>query len=156
MASTRLTLPDYRALADFRYHLRRFISFSDQAARAAGVEPHQHQLLLAVKGMPEGVMATMGAIAERLQIRHHSTVELVDRMEGRGLVRRLRSVGDRRQVLVVLTDRGESLLARLAAEHRVEVRSIGPALLRALGALVAKVEHSRAAGAGQGIRVGAR
>ena len=136
MASTRLTLPDYRALADFRYHLRRFISFSDQAARAAGVEPHQHQLLLAVKGMPEGVMATMGAIAERLQIRHHSAVELIDRTAARRLVRRGPGAGDRRQVIVRLTRRGEAVLSRLSLAHRTELRTIGPALLGPLGALV--------------------
>jgi DNA-binding MarR family transcriptional regulator len=126
MPSARISPHDYRALADFRYQLRRFLSFSNEAARAAGLEPRQHQLLLAVKGMPEGVEVTVGTIAERLQIQHHSTVELVDRMENRGLVRRLRSADDRRRVLVSLTARGETLLARLSAVHRAEVRSIAP------------------------------
>ena len=145
MPVARLSLHDYRALADFRYQLRRFLSFSNEAARAAGLEPRQHQLLLAVKGMPEGVEATVGTIAERLQTQHHSTVELVDRMENRGLVRRLRSAGDRRRVLVSLTARGEALLARLSAVHRAEVRSIGPRLLRALEHIVTDVEGSHAA-----------
>lgn len=142
--AARLALADYRALADFRYLLRRFAHFSDQTARAAGLEPRQHQLLLAVKGLPDGATATMGTIAERLQIEHHSTVELVDRMEERRLVRRLRSPADRRQVLVSLTARGETVLARLTAAHRAEVQSIGPRLLRALDAVATTVEYSRA------------
>ena len=145
MSAARLSLHDYRALADFRYQLRRFLSFSNDAARAAGLEPRQHQLLLAVKGMPEGVEATVGTIAERLQTQHHSTVELVDRMEDRGLVRRVRSAGDRRRVLVSLTARGEALLARLSGVHQAEVRSIGPRLLRALEHIVTDVEGSHAA-----------
>ena len=145
MSAARLSLHDYRALADFRYQLRRFLSFSNEAARAAGLEPRQHQLLLAVKGMPESVEATVGTIAERLQTQHHSTVELVDRMEGRGLVRRLRGVGDRRRVLVSLTARGEALLERLSAVNRAEVRSIGPRLLLALAAIITDVEGSNAA-----------
>jgi len=145
MSTTRVSLSDYRALADFRYQLRRFLRFSTQAARAAGLEPQQHQLLLAIKGMPDGVEATVGTLAERLQTRHHSTVELVDRMERRGLVRRLRSAGDRRRVLVSLTARGETLLARLSAVNRAEVRSIGPRLLWALAAIITDVEGSNAA-----------
>src|SRR5262245_36122196 len=113
MPSARLTLRDYRALAEFRYQLRRFLQFSDQEARVAGLEPQQHQLLLAVKGMPPGVPPTIGTLAERLQLQHHSTVELVDRMEDRKLVRRLRSPSDRRCVTVSLTARGDTLLARL-------------------------------------------
>jgi DNA-binding MarR family transcriptional regulator len=145
MPAARLSLSDYRALADFRYQLRRFLRFSTQAARAAGLEPQQHQLLLAIKGMPDGLEATVGTLAERLQIQHHSTVELVDRMEGRGLVRRLRSADDRRRVLVNLTARGETLLARLSAVNRAEVRSIGPRLMRALAAIITDVEGSNAA-----------
>ncbi len=134
--AARPSAPNYRALADFRYQLRRFLSFSNQAARDAGLEPQQHQLLLAVKGMPEDVEATVGTLAERLQVRHHSTVELVDRMEGRGLVRRLRSADDRRRVVVSLTARGETVLARLSAAHRAEMRSIGPRLRGALDAII--------------------
>jgi len=144
MSPARLSVPDYRALADFRYQLRRFLRFSDQAARDAGLEPQQHQLLLAVKGIPDGVEATVGTLAERLQVRHHSAVELVDRMEERGLVRRMRGAADRRQVLVSLTARGEALLGRLSTAHRAEVRSIGPRLLRALGSIIADVEGAHA------------
>jgi len=145
MRLTHLALRDYRALAEFRYQLRRFLHFSDRAVRAAGLEPRQHQLLLAVKGMPEGAPPTIGALAERLRLQHHSTVELVDRMEVRKLVRRLRSTTDRRRVLVGLTARGDLLLARLSAAHRAEVRSIGPHLRRALDAVVTDMEASRAA-----------
>src|SRR5262245_53083839 len=141
MRLSRVHPRDYRALAEFRYQMRRFARFSDQAARAAGIEPQQHQLLLAIKGMPEGVAPTMGALAERLQILHHSAVELVDRMEERGLLRRERAADDRRQVLLALTARGEALLARLSAVHRAEVRSIGPRLLRALYSVVDDVAH---------------
>ena len=74
-------MTDYRALAEFRYQLRRFDRFSERAARAVGLEPQQHQLLLAVKGMPAGVHATIGLLAERLQVQHHTAVELVDRMQ---------------------------------------------------------------------------
>src|SRR5512141_2395478 len=101
---------DYQALAEFRYHIRRFLRFSERAAREAGVEPQQHQLLLAVKGMPDGTQATISELAERLQIQHHSTVELVDRLTTRALVTRKRGDEDRRQVIVQLTAKGEKLL----------------------------------------------
>src|SRR5262245_26877069 len=135
MAALRLTAPDYRALAEFRYQLRRFMSFSEEAARSAGLEPQQHQLLLGVKGLSRGRPATIGALAAWLHLRHHSMVELVDRTEARGLIRRERAEDDRRQVLVRLTPLGESLLSRLALVHRGELRMVGPALLRALRTL---------------------
>src|SRR3989442_8012669 len=100
MRTDRLTVTDYRALAEFRYQLRRFERFSERAARAVGLEPQQHQLLLAVKGMPAGVPATIGLLAERLQVQHHTAVELVDRMQARGLVRRSRAGADRRRGFV--------------------------------------------------------
>ncbi len=123
---------DYRALAEFRYQIRRFLRFSEDAARAAGLEPQQHQLLLAVKGLPEGKEPTIGELADRLQIRHHSVVELIDRLESRGLVRRQRSSEDRRKVRVELTPEGERILESLTVEHRNELEAAGPALLRAL------------------------
>ena len=136
MATERLTPADYRALAEFRCQLRRFLRFSEQAARAAGLESQQHQLLLALKGMPEGMPATIGALAERLQVRHHTTVGLVDRMEARRLVRRSHAGTDRRQVFVRLTSRGERMLPRLSLAHRAELRSMAPSLLRSLDELV--------------------
>jgi DNA-binding MarR family transcriptional regulator len=133
MAILRVTPDEYRALAEFRGTLRRFLGFSAEAARAAGLTPQQHQLLLALHGLPGRAEATIGTLAEQLQIRHHSAVELVDRMEARGLVRRARRAKDRRQVLVRLAPRGRGLLLRLSLAHRAELRSIGPALVRALG-----------------------
>jgi DNA-binding MarR family transcriptional regulator len=75
-----LSLADYQALAEFRYLLRRFLHFSEQEARAAGLEPQQHQMLLAIKGLPADKAASVGELAERLQLQHHSTVELINRM----------------------------------------------------------------------------
>lgn len=126
---------EYRALAAFRYELRRFLHFSEEAARAVGLEPRQHQLLLAVRGMPPDLAPTVGVLAERLQLRHHSTVELIDRSEARGLVRRTASGGDRRQVAVALTTGGKRLLSRLSVAHRAELRLIGTRLRGAFRAL---------------------
>jgi DNA-binding MarR family transcriptional regulator len=126
----------YQTLAEFRYQLRRFLRFSEQAARAAGLEPQQHQLLLAVKGLPEGRKATISALAERLQIAHHSTVELIDRLVERGFIQRCRSEADQRQVLVRLTPQGEEALWNLSLAHRAELRSTGPALVQALTLLL--------------------
>src|SRR2546421_11496176 len=94
---------DYQNLALFRYHIRRFLRFSESAAKKAGIEPQQHQLMMAVKGLPAGEQPTIRYLAERLQIRHNSAVELVDRSEKRGLVRRVEDAKDLRRVLVQLT-----------------------------------------------------
>jgi len=145
VAHDRLTLADYRALADFRYELRRFLQFSEQAARAAGLEPQQHQLLLALRGMPAGVKPTIRVLSERVQTRHHSTVELINRMEARGLVRRDRGEKDRRQVFVRLTPRGDALLRLLSQFHRAELRAVTPRLVRALGVLMREVGDADAA-----------
>ena len=146
MVTRDVTPAEYRALAEFRYALRRFLAFSAAVARAAGLEPQQHQLLLALRGLPGGAEATIGALAARLGIRHHSAVELVDRMAARGLVRRARGASDRRRVLVRLAPRGHGLLRRLTLAHRAELRSIGPALVRALGRLVRAPAPARRAG----------
>lgn len=136
-------LVDYKALAVLRYEIRRFLNFSEQAARAAGLEPQQHQALLAVKGLPKSKSATVGVLAERLQIQPHSAVELIDRLEARGLVRRARSTADRREVLLRPTVQGERLLRELSRSHRAELRSAGPTLLRALKAAVMSADRSR-------------
>jgi DNA-binding MarR family transcriptional regulator len=127
-----LALSDYQALAELRYQVRRFLHFSEQAARETGLEPHQHQLMLALKGLPLGMRPTIGALAERLQIQHHSTVELVDRLSAGGLVRRSRAGEDRRQVLLGLTPKGEKVLRELSMGHKVELSTRGPALVAAL------------------------
>lgn len=132
-----ITNDDLQALAEFRYQIRHFLAFSEQAAREAGIEPRQHQLLLALKGLPDTTQPTIRALADRMQLQHHSTVELVSRLEQRGLIERVRDSGDRRQVLVRMTQEGEEILQRLSATHRAELRSRGPALARALNAIVA-------------------
>lgn len=127
---------DFQALAEFRYQLRRFTRFSEQAVRAVGLEPQQHQLLLAVKGLPNGKIATVGTLADRLQIEHHSAVELINRLAEKGLVERRRDEADMRRVLVSLTDAGEALLHKLSVYHRAELRSNGSALVRSLQELI--------------------
>ena len=128
-----ITDTDYRCLAEVRYQIRRFLHFSEQAARATGLEPQQHQLLLAVRSQGQ---PSIRFLAERLQIQHHSTVELVDRLVVRGLVLRSRAPSDRRQVLVQLTPRGEAELEKLSACHLAELRENGPALVDALEAVI--------------------
>jgi DNA-binding MarR family transcriptional regulator len=123
---------DYRAMAEFRYQIRRFLRFSEQAARSAGIEPQQHQLLMAVKGLPEGRKPTVAVLAERMQLQHHSTVELIDRLEERGFLYRLRATDDRRQVFVKLTHDGEEFLQTLAMYHSQELQSVGPTFVKVL------------------------
>ena len=131
-----ITVGEYRALAEFRYQLRRFLHFSEEAARAAGLEPQQHQLLLALKGLPEGHTASVGELAERLQIQHHSAVELIDRMVERKLIERSRDAHDQRRVIISLTPYGDEVLRKLSLLHHAELRSSGPALVRTLMALI--------------------
>lgn len=130
-----LSTTEYWALAEFRYQLRNFLSFSEQAARAAGLEPQQHQLLLTLKGAEAQGKVTVGDLAERLKIQHHSAVELINRMVERDLVQRCRDDQDQRRVLVTLTSHGEEVLRRLSLLHRTELRSTGPALVQALRAI---------------------
>jgi DNA-binding MarR family transcriptional regulator len=127
---------EYRALAEFRYQIRLFLNGSEQAARAAGLEPQQYLFLLAIRGLPLGREATIRRLAERMQLRHHTVVELVDRLEGQQLLRRERSRRDRRQVIVHLTPRGEKILSRLARQRIAELRTSAPALVRSLSAAI--------------------
>ncbi|MGE5235332.1 MAG: MarR family winged helix-turn-helix transcriptional regulator [Acidobacteriota bacterium] len=126
---------EYRRLAEFRYQIRRFLRFSESVARSAGLEPQQHQLLLAIKGAGDEPLS-IGELADRLQVRHHSAVGLVDRLEGQGLVRRARASDDRRRVLVELTRKGEALIADLSRHHLAELRSAGPGLVEVLAGLL--------------------
>ena len=125
-------MADYASLAELRYQIRRFLHFSEQAARKAGLEPRQHQLMLALKGLPTGVRPRIGELAERLQVRHHSAVELVNRLSAGGYVRRHRGGEDGREVLLSLTPKGEKVLRDLSLHHRAELRMRGPALIEAL------------------------
>jgi DNA-binding MarR family transcriptional regulator len=127
----RLAKEDYQTLAEFRYLLRQFGAFSEDAARVAGLTAQQHQALLAIKGFPGREEATIGELAERLNLKHHSVVGLVDRLEGRGLIQREGDKSDRRRVMIVLTPKAESLLLGLSLVHRDELRRLAP-LLREL------------------------
>lgn len=131
-------LGNYEALAEFRYQIRRFVRFSEAAARKTGIEPQQHQLMLAVKGAPAGETPRIGYLAERLQIQHHSAVELVDRMVKKGWISRVRGQNDRREVLVKLTARGDRVLAELTQHTRAELRLAAPALVSALRRLTTR------------------
>ena len=133
----------YSALAEFRFQIRRFLHFSEQASVSHGLEPQQHQLMLAVKGLPEDRRPTIRAIADRLLIAHHSAIGLVQRMEKLGVVRRRPSEDDRREVLVELTAYGERVLKKLSDVHEQELQVMGPELIRALQSVM-KAESRRA------------
>jgi DNA-binding MarR family transcriptional regulator len=133
--NTHLNKAEYQLLAAFRYALRRFLRFSEESARAVGIEPQQHQALLAIKGFPERERLTIGELAERLQIRHHSAVELAGRLVANGLAARELDAADRRQVYLTLTPHGEALLGKLTMAHREEMRRLGPELNVLLGRL---------------------
>ena len=128
-------MAEYRALAELRYQIRRFLHFSEEQVRSQGMEPQQHQLLLAIHGLPRGVSATIGELADRLVLKHHSTVELIDRLEKRGYVHRRASSEDRRQVIVSLTPSGTSVLRKLSLAHHQELETAGPRLTTALRSL---------------------
>ena len=127
-ASARVTKAEYEALAAFRYNLRQFLSFSESEAASAGVTPRQYQALLAIKGFPGRDSATIGELAEQLQIAHHSAVGLVDRLEAQKLIVREASTEDRRQVYVRLTSHGVDVLDKLANAHKDELRRLGSRL----------------------------
>jgi DNA-binding MarR family transcriptional regulator len=137
MVSTRdLDTAQYRALGELRYQIRRFLTFSETAARAAHVEPQQHQLLLVLKALRPQERPTVRVVAERLQIRHNSAVDLVKRSAERGLVERRTGKQDAREASLHITPAGQRVLRRLSIAHRSELRSAAPALVAALHALV--------------------
>jgi DNA-binding MarR family transcriptional regulator len=131
----RMTQQNYETLANFRYALRRFMRFSEEAAMGAGLTPQQYQGLLAIKGFPGDNPITIGELAERLQLRAHSAVALVDRLVQHEFASRQASVEDKRQVYVILTAPGEAILEQLAWVHREELRSLEPSLMTILGTL---------------------
>ena len=131
-----VTLADYRALAEFRYELRRYLALSDQAARFAGLHPGQYRFLLMLKGLPDGIEPTIGNLAGRLGLRHHSTVELVDRLEKRGFIYRERNERHRSFVFVRIAPKGESILRKIVASRKVDLKKAGPVLVEALNTLI--------------------
>jgi DNA-binding MarR family transcriptional regulator len=130
-----VSLAEYRALAKFRWQIRKFLHFSEEQSRAHGLEPQQHQLLLAVRGLPEGKNATVGELAGWLRLKHNSTVELVNRLEALGAVTRRKNKADRRRVIIQLTPAGFLLLRKLSRAHRHELEMTGPELARSLQAV---------------------
>lgn len=136
LTSHALSKADYEALASFRKVLRQYARFCELAARAEGLRPQHHQLLLAIKGMPEREWATISEVAEALQLSHHGAVQLVDRVERLDLVQRSTGTTDRRVVEVRLTPVGESALARLADQHHNELQRIGSDLVNMLSQLM--------------------
>jgi DNA-binding MarR family transcriptional regulator len=132
----------YAALAELRYRIRRFLRGSDDAAAAAGLEPQQYQMLLSIRELPNHNDATVGRLAERLLLRHHSAVGLVDRLEAHGYVRRVRSTRDQRQVCVILLPHGRRALEQVVRERLHELRESGHALVSALAAIL-KHSNSR-------------
>jgi DNA-binding MarR family transcriptional regulator len=130
-------------LAEFRYRLRRFLGFSEMAAEAVGISAQQYQLLQVIASAPEGRPASISYVAERMVVRHNSAVELVDRAERSGLVRRIADESDHRRSLVEITGRGAELLALLVAQHLEEIEAEGPEMLRALRALTERGSEAR-------------
>jgi len=127
-ASGPMSKHDFEALARFRFAVRSYLRFSDDTVREHGLTPQHYQLLLAIKGFPGREWATVGELAEQLQLRHHSTVELVDRAQDNGWVRRAADPADGRAVRVVLTDPGQRMLALLSPLHRDQMRRMAEAL----------------------------
>lgn len=132
----KLSKTEYELLASFRFALRQFLRFSEDAAHGAGLTAQQNQALLAIKGFPGRDRVSVGELAERLQVAHHSAVGLVDRLAAEKLVVREPSEEDRRRVFIALTKKGEEVLEKLASAHRAQLRKIGPeigTLLKRLG-----------------------
>ncbi len=135
-ALDQFSLDHYRQLAELRFRIRRYLQYSEQVARDHGLEPQQHQLMLTIKGLPENTLPTVSALANRLCLRHHSTVELINRLVERGAAVRKPSQRDRRQVLVELTTEGEELLDKLGPNHEQELQIHAPELVSVLGEIL--------------------
>jgi|SRR5579872_1051657 len=131
-SAPKLSDQEFASLAEFRYQIRLFLGFSLEAAEVAGIHPQQHQLLLAVRGMQEKQKPTVAAIAERLQIRHNSAVELAERCLAEGLLQKTNDEEDRRKVVLHITAEGERILSQLSRAHLEELRWRGPELIKAL------------------------
>jgi DNA-binding MarR family transcriptional regulator len=144
MPDPTLSKADFEALAEFRYALRKFLGFSEDAASQNGVTPQQYQALLAIEGYPGRDWVTVGELAEQMRIAHHSAVGLVDRMEAMNLVKRNTAKEDRRRVQVSLSAKGRTLLKKLYLVHREELRSSGAQLAALLQKAAARIpaKHS--------------
>jgi DNA-binding MarR family transcriptional regulator len=135
-ASEDLSADQYRDLAEFRRQIREFLHFSEATAKKCGIEPQQHQLLLAVHGLPEDIKPTIREIASRLFIQHHSAVELINRLEQTGAIARHAGIRDKREVWIKLTPAGRAILRKLALAHRTELERSGPRLAAALNSVL--------------------
>jgi len=154
--ATKITDGKYHALSQLRFLIRKFLQEGDATARDAGLEPQQYLLLLAIRGLQAGQEPSIRALADRLALRHHSTVELIDRLEAHGLVKRTRGREDRRQVLVSLQTRGEKLLEKVVAKRIVELRSHGHALVAAISKLLESESMSSQKETGKRVAAGSR
>jgi DNA-binding MarR family transcriptional regulator len=134
---------EYQSLSEFRHQLAGFLRRRRQAAEAVGLEAQQYELLLAIKGLPQGKQPTIKQIAEQLQIQHHSAVELASRLAKRGLLRRDRSSADRRSVLLSITKPGEKLVEEIVQFSFVQLQEEAPALLRSLGRILKSRSRDR-------------
>ncbi len=143
------TKKEFEILAEFRYSLRHFLAFSKGAAENAGVTMQQHQALLAIIGYPDREQVTIGELAERLQVRHHSAVGLVNRLESLGLVERRQNAADKRQVIIGLSQKGRQVLESLASTHREELRHLGPQLCAMLEEISQSTDENEALAAGR-------
>jgi DNA-binding MarR family transcriptional regulator len=141
LACNDLSSAEYQALGEFRYQIRRFLHFSEEAAKADGLEPQQHQILLAIRASEAPDGPTISKLAERLLIRHHSAVGLIDRLAEHALVERVKDSEDSRQVRIRLTPQGAGKLRRLSDGHREELSRTGPLLVAALGKLLSASEN---------------
>ncbi|MCU1261020.1 MAG: MarR family transcriptional regulator [Bryobacterales bacterium] len=143
-ADNDLSYDQYRDLAEFRRQIRQFLYFSEVTAKEHGIEAQQHQLLLAVHGLPEETKPTIREIASRLFIQHHSAVELIDRLEKAGAIARHPGTQDKREVWVRLTPAGRAILRKLALTHRTELERSGPELAKALNSVLRQSRRTAA------------
>jgi DNA-binding MarR family transcriptional regulator len=147
--SATLSDSDYRALHEFRYAIRHFTRFSEEVAREAGVEPQQHQLMLAIRA---GHDIGVSELAERMQLKHHSVVELLDRLVERGFATRHRSEPDRRHVQACLTPEGARVAEEISSRTLAQLRSAGPELVRTLNAVIGEARDSAAGAPAPAVR----
>jgi DNA-binding MarR family transcriptional regulator len=142
----RISPAEYQAMAELRYRIRLFLREGDAAAREAGLEPQQYLMLLAIRGLPDGSPAKIQSLADGLLIKHHSAVELIDRLERHGYVRRARSRDDRREVLVSILPKGQRLLEHVVQQRITELRAGGRGLIRAIDVLLHDVRKNHNGG----------